>query len=35
LQEASYAAMVKAESLLVAELSKKIAGEIDGLLKGM
>ena len=34
LQEASYAALVKAESLLVAELSKKIAGEIDGLLKG-
>jgi len=34
LQEASYAALVKAESLLVAELSKKIAGEINGLLKG-
>ena len=34
LQEASYAALVKAESLLVAELSKTIAGEINGLLKG-
>ena len=34
LQEASYAALVKAESLLVTELSKKIAGEINGLLKG-
>ena len=34
LQEASYAALVKAESLLVAELSKKIAGEIEGLLTG-
>jgi len=34
LQEPSYAALVKAESLLVAELSKKIAGEINGLLAG-
>jgi uncharacterized lipoprotein YmbA len=34
LQEPSYAALVKAESLLVAELSKKIAGEINGLLIG-
>jgi hypothetical protein len=34
LQEPNYAALIKAESLLVAELSKKIAGEIDGLLKG-
>ena len=34
LQEASYAALVKAESLLVAELSKKIAGEINGLIEG-
>jgi uncharacterized lipoprotein YmbA len=34
LQEPSYAALVKAESLLVAELSKKIAGEINVLLKG-
>ena len=34
LQEASYAALVKAESLLVAELSKRIADEINGLLKG-
>ena len=34
LQEPSYAALVTAESLLVAELSKKIAGEINGLIKG-
>jgi len=34
LQEPSYAALIKAESLLVAELSKTIAGEINGLLKG-
>jgi uncharacterized lipoprotein YmbA len=34
LQDPSYAALVKAESLLVAELSKKIADEINGLLKG-
>jgi uncharacterized lipoprotein YmbA len=35
LQEPSYAALVKAESFLVAELSTKIAGEINGLLKGL
>ena len=34
LQEPNYAALIKAESLLVAELSKKIAGEINGLFKG-
>ena len=34
LHESGYAALVKAESLLVAELSKKIAVEINGLLKG-
>jgi uncharacterized lipoprotein YmbA len=34
LQEPSYAALVKAESLLVAELSKKIASEVNGLLAG-
>jgi uncharacterized lipoprotein YmbA len=31
LEEATYAALIKAESQLVAELSKKIAGEIDKL----
>jgi uncharacterized lipoprotein YmbA len=34
LQGSDYAALVKAESLLVAELSKKVAGEIDSLVKG-
>ena len=34
LQGPGYAALVKAESLLVAELSKKVAGEIDSLVKG-
>ena len=33
LQGPGYAALVKAESLLVAELSKKVAGEIDSLVK--
>jgi len=34
LQGSDYAALVKAESLLVAELSKMVAGEIDSLVKG-
>jgi uncharacterized lipoprotein YmbA len=34
LQGTDYAALVKAESLLVAELSNKVAGEINDLLKG-
>ena len=34
LQGSDYAALVEAESLLVAELSKKVAGEIDSLVKG-
>ena len=34
LEEPGYAALVKAESLLVAELSKMVAGEIDSLVKG-
>ena len=34
LQGPGYAALVKAESLLVADLSKKVAGEIDSLVKG-
>ena len=34
LQGPGYAALVKAESLLVAELSKTLAGEIDRLVKG-
>jgi hypothetical protein len=34
LEEPGYASLVKAESLLVAELSKKIAVEINGLLTG-
>ena len=34
LQGPGYAALVEAESLLVAELSKKVAGEIDSLVKG-
>jgi uncharacterized lipoprotein YmbA len=34
LQGPSYAALVKAESLLVAEMSKKIASEVNGLLAG-
>ncbi|MDG5467226.1 PqiC family protein [Deltaproteobacteria bacterium IMCC39524] len=34
LQGSDYAALVKAESLLVAELSNKVAGEINDLLKG-
>lgn len=34
LQGAGYAGLVKAESLLVAELSKKVASEIDSLIKG-
>ena len=34
LQGADYAALIKAESLLVAELSNKVAGEINDLLKG-
>ena len=32
LESSSYAALVKAESLLVAELSRKLAGEIDRLI---
>lgn len=34
LQGPGYTSLVKAESILVAELSKKIAGEINGLLAG-
>ena len=34
LQGSDYAALIKAESLLVAELSNKVAGEINDLLKG-
>jgi uncharacterized lipoprotein YmbA len=34
LESPGYASLVKAESLLVAELSKQVAGEINGLLNG-